>query len=259
VPRPTDLPFVLPEEKREGDDFTFLWREQRIAIGFRSVRVNRQNKIDTEISVVTIKPDGTKTGLLEWGDLTLSSLSQRETLERSLRQQTADCPVLDFDRALRHVCWRTAEEYKKGGPFVRLAETDIKRTRSFAFRGMCPRGEVSTYYGDGEGGKSLTSMLLAISYVTNQPLADGIFQPEPLDERPNALYLDWEASEDEHGYRFDALLRGNGLTGLPPGLIYRFQQRTLGRSARRWTSSASGSSSWTRWAWRAATCSTRTP
>jgi hypothetical protein len=71
-------------------------------------------------------------------------------------------------------------------------------------------------------------MLMALSYALGEHVG-GVLRPV---ESGVPLYLDWEATEDEHAKRLDSLSRGLGLRQ-PPAVAYRFMQRTLADDAMR--------------------------
>jgi hypothetical protein len=215
--------------KREGDDFVVLWGPLRIGIVLNGVREDKDGRLAAEITVMSIRADGTRTGTIEWGTLNLSSLSAREGLERVLRRRAEAEPQIDWDKALRWVCANCALAYREPRPVVDLRTVPVIRGgQRFLFDRIWPYGEVGTLYGDGSSGKSMTAMLVAVSYALGERVG-GVFLPS---ETGVPLYLDWEATEDEHAKRLDALSRGLGLRE-PPYVAYRFMQRTLADDAAR--------------------------
>jgi DNA-binding CsgD family transcriptional regulator len=209
---------------REGDDFVYLWRLLRVGAVLTGVREDDAGRVHAEITVLSVGPDGQRTGLLEWGQINLSSFSGREGLERGLRKRAPE--GIDWGKALRWVCVKTAEAYRVGNPFVDLSTVRVLKGQKFLFHDLFPLGEVSTLYGDGSCGKSLTAMLAAVSYALGETVA-GVLRPAAAG---TTLYLDWETTEEEHADRLDALARGLGLRAAPP-VAYRAQQRTLADDA----------------------------
>ena len=197
-----------------------------MGIVLNGVREDDAGRVHAEITVLSVRADGERTGLLEWGQINLSSFSAREGLERVLRKRTADDPLIDWDKALRWVCTRTSEGYRQGNPFVDLSEVKVLRGQKFLFDRFLPLGETSILYGDGGGGKSLTAALVGISYELGEHVAGAL--------RPTAsgrvLYLDYETTEEEQAERVDNLTRGLGLTHRPR-FVYRAMQRIIADDA----------------------------
>lgn len=214
-------PWVEPAVVRTGDDVHFTWSGQRVFIRLGGIHGGGAERLTAEIDVLVTGREGAVVGRLEWGTITLASLSNRETLVRSLKSQESGESWLDWKKAIRYVCAKAAELHRQGEAFQDLRTVPRSGRVEMLMQGIMPLGQVTTLYGDGAAGKSLTAMLMCLACATGEPLG-GVFRPlQPV----KPLYLDWEATPEEHANRLDALGRGMGVD--LPEIQYRFMQRTL--------------------------------
>jgi hypothetical protein len=77
---------------------------------------------------------------------------------------------------------------------------------------LIPKAVPTVFYGDGETGKSLLILALALSAATGDSVVPGIV---PVGQTA-VLYLDWEADRLQHADRLHAVMAGSGLRDRGP-------------------------------------------
>ena len=215
-PRKTGPPST-PEIQRDGDEFTFLWHDHGIGIGFTQLREGSDG-IHGEITV-----HASGLGSLHWGRLNLASTSAREGLVKKLHE----VHPIDLWRAfLETACRTVAERLRQGQPIVSLEPVAAPTTRQLIER-LLPLGETSVIFGDGGTGKSLLALSVTVAVSSGIPLPGGL---RPTQEAAPVLLLDWESCQEEQNERLAGLLSGFGLSAAP-GIYYRPMARGLADDA----------------------------
>ena len=154
---------------------------------------------------------------LSWGSFTLSSTAARESLRKKLEAVAPGTPWGDY---LEAVAYRMTQTWREGEPLVELTGTIVSPTRELMPR-LLYEGEPTLLYGDGDTGKSLMALAVALAVHSGASLPHGL---RPVRACP-AAYLDWETSRDTIEARLTMLATGLGVE--VPRIIYKRMNRPL--------------------------------
>jgi hypothetical protein len=214
----TDLPHVPfssnglsePQTIREGLDLALVWPDG-VRFALTAIRDGREG-VRGELTVT----HGDRR--LHWGALPLSSTAARETLRKKLHDRMPGSPWGEY---LDDGCWRLTQAARQGEPMVTLTG----RIVSSPTRELVPRllyeGEPTLVYADGDTGKSLVAIALAVAVASGVALPFGL---KPARAVP-AAYLDWETSRDTIEERVGLLAAGFGIA--TPPIVYKRMTRPL--------------------------------
>jgi AAA domain-containing protein len=212
--RVTTLPRVplanaLPEAEllREGLDLVMAWPEGARFL-LSAIRDGREG-VRGEITVTL------EERRLHWGTFTLASLPAREALRKKL---DARAPALPWGEYLEETCWRLNQAARQGEPLVTLTGRVTSPTREVVPR-LLYEGGPTSIIADGDTGKSLTALALAVAVAAGVSLPFGL---KPARAVPVA-YLDWETSRDTLEGRLALLAAGLGID--PPAILYKQMRR----------------------------------
>lgn len=209
-----------PEVTRAGSAITFTWQFHRLRLsGFRE----RDGDTRCEIEAETIDGE-TWSPLTGLTSLNLMAARSRGDLARHLNSRDDSFPWHD---AVEHAALLAVRFHREGGPIVPLASVAAPTTVPYLVDRIIPEAETTILFGDGEAGKSLFSMFIAVAVATGLPLPRGLGP-----EHPGAvLYLDWESDPTEHSRRLQLISRGLGLDEAPADIFYRQCVRPLHEDA----------------------------
>lgn len=198
-----------PELRREGLDLALVWPD-----GIRFTLATIRDGRDGVRGELTVTRGARR---LSWGSFALSSTQARETLRRKL---IAASPEPRWGDLLEEVCWRLTQAAREGEPLVTLTGTVTSPTRELMPR-LLYEGEPTLIYGDGDTGKSLVALALAVVVQAGAALPFGL---KPARAVP-AAYLDWETTRDTIEARLALIAAGLGID--PPGIVYKRMTRPL--------------------------------
>jgi hypothetical protein len=153
--------------------------------------------------------------------LDLMAPKSRFDLARALSSRDGEMPwslLLDQTIALVLREWRRVER-------ASLLDPAALPKNVYHLGPLIPKGTPTVLYGDGETGKSLLTLALALSAATGEAVVPGIV---PVGRTP-VLYLDWEADRAQHADRLKSLMAGAGLEDRG-ALHYLAMQRPLADS-----------------------------
>ena len=215
--RVTDLPHVPfspnglsePHAIREGLDLALSWPDG-VRFTLTSIRDGRDG-VRGELTVT----HGDRR--LHWGALALSSTAAREALRKKLKDRASGVPWNDY---LEDGCWRLTQAAREGEPLVALTGRVTSPTRELLPR-LLYEGEPTLLYADGDTGKSLVALALAVAVHGGAALPFGLKPARPAP----AAFLDWETSRDTLEARLALLAAGLGID--PPPILYKRMTRPL--------------------------------
>lgn len=208
-PEWSGAPVSGPELVREGLDLALVWPNgARFALS--SIRDSKSG-VSGDL-IVTL--EGRR---LHWGAFALSATSPRETLRKKLDVAAAGFPWGDY---LEEVCFRLTAAAREGEPLVTLTGIVASQTRELLPRFLY-EGEPTQLYADGDNGKSLVALSIAVAVHSGAALPFGL---RPARAVPCA-YLDWETSRDTLEGRLGLLAAGLGVD--PPAIFYKRMTRPL--------------------------------
>jgi hypothetical protein len=186
------------------------WTEPAVTMTFARVHDNSRG-VHAEVSI-THGP-----AALHYGELSLLSTSARETLVKKL---SAELDMVPWRGMLERACRETVNAARQGEPIVNLTGTSVGPARELLPR-VLYEGEATTIFADGDTGKSLVAMAIAVAMRSGAALPFGL---KPARAVP-VVYLDWERSRNTAEYRMAALAAGLGID--PPQIGYKAMQRPL--------------------------------
>ena len=152
-----------------------------------------------------------------WGTWSLASTVARDSLAKRLK---AHAPEVAWSAHLEEAAFRFTEAARTGEPLVTLTGTAATEP-ALLLPGWLYAGEPTLLYADGDTGKSLTALTLAVAMAAGVTLPGGLM---PLQATP-AAYLDWETTAPTMERRL-ALVAG-GLGVPPPPILYKRMTRPL--------------------------------
>jgi len=202
-------PTTEPELRREGFDLVLTF-PAGVRFDLRAIRDGREG-VRGEL---TVTHDGRR---LSWGALPLSSTSARETLRKKLE---AVAPGLPWSESLDDAAFRLTQAAREGEPLVTLTGIVTSPTRELLPR-LLYEGEPTLIYGDGDTGKSLVALTLAVAVHADVALPFGLKPTRAV----TAAYLDWETNRDTIEARLAPIAAGLGID--PPAIVYKRMTRPL--------------------------------
>lgn len=208
-----------PVWQRLGEAFEFRWEQRRVTLtSFRESSGDLKCELSAEVA------EGEDWVPLS-GLMVLNLLAPRTRKEVATTLQMRDEDFAWHD-AMEAIAVIAVREYRRGGPIVKLCETQAQDNIRYLVDRILPYGETAILFGDGESGKSLFSMFVAVAVATGYPLPGGL-GPE---EAGNVLYLDYEDGAEEHARRLRKISRGMGVD-VPDNIFYRESHRPIHEEA----------------------------
>jgi len=194
---------------QQGLDLVLDWPD------FASARLhNWRNTSDGVRGELTVTQNGVK---CSWGSWNLASTTTRDALAKRLKTVSPDIP---WGPHLEEAAYRFTLAARTGEPLVFLDGSAITEDAEILLPGWLYAGQPTLLYADGDTGKSMTALALAIAMQTGQTLP-GL---TPMRAVP-AAYLDWETSQATTTQRLRLLAAGLGIP--PPRLLYKRMTRPL--------------------------------
>jgi hypothetical protein len=197
------------ELRREGLDLAMAWRD-RTRFTLAAIRDTR----DGVRGELTVEQRGQR---LLWGAWSLSSPQVRESLRKRLAEVAPDSP---WGTYLEEAAWRFTQAAREGEPLVTLTGAMGTPARALMPR-LLYEGEPTLLYADGDTGKSLVALTLAVAVQSGTALPAGLTPEQAVP----AAYLDWETTRDTIDRRLAQISAGLGIA--PPPLLYKRMTRPL--------------------------------
>lgn len=208
-----------PVWQRMGDTFEFNWNIHRITLSqFRESSGDLKAELTAEVA------EGE--GWVPLSGLTVINLLAVRTRQETAKALTNRDDSFPWHDAIEAVTVIAVREWRRGGPIVCLADTPSSEQVKYLVDRILPEGETSILFGDGEAGKSMFAMFVAVSVATGVSLPRGI-GPE---EAGNVLYLDYESDVEEHARRLKKIAAGMGVD-VPNNVFYRESHRPIHEEA----------------------------
>lgn len=195
-----------PAVKRFGDEIYASWGAE-LTVGFSHFMDTRWG-LQSEVSVLAEAG-----GELAWGQVQLASTESRGKIAKQLTTDQA----ARFHRA----CREALALYRKPADWTAL-EPRTQGAVPWFWTDWVPANHTTVLYGDGDSGKSLLALSLAVAALTGLPLA-GTW---PIARVSSVLYVDYESTAEEHAHRLALLGRSLEITSLP-GLHHLQASRPL--------------------------------
>ncbi len=199
-----------PAFSRHGDDFTLEWGFPPVTMILTRVREGREGP-HAELAV---SHEGHE---IHWGRLSLASTTARESVVKKLLATVEEVP---WRVMVERACRVTAQASREGEPLVALTGVASASSRML-LPPLLYEAEATMIFGDGDTGKSLVAMALAVAVAGGVALPFGL---RPARTVPVA-YLDWEVNRNTANERLGLVAAGLGID--PPPILYRRMARPL--------------------------------
>lgn len=211
----------VPQVTYSEDMHTYDWPDE----GLHAVLERFQESGDdirAELTVTSSHP--TMGGQLYFGRLLLMGPRSRADVRVALEKRD---PEPDWGGMLEQVVTTSLRRYREGAPAVDLWADDLGDGGRYLVRPFLFDDAVNINYGSGDSGKSLFTLMLAITVASGAEVAGLV----PERSGP-VLYCDWEDSPTTHQERLKGLCSSLGIYLAPGQMIYRRMDASLTESAR---------------------------
>ena len=176
-----------PVVKRLGDEIYVSW-PGHLTVQFGHFLDGRWGLM-AEVSVLS-----GELGELGWGQVLLISSESRGKFTKRLDKDVAAL----FDRACRE-----AVAFYRKPPEWQLITPTTQGAVPWLWTDWIPANQTTVLYGDGDSGKSLLALSLALCALAKLPLAGEW----PIAYMESVLYVDYESTAEEHSHRLALLAR----------------------------------------------------
>lgn len=187
--------------------YTMEWAEDRIKIVASKVRQHRDGRVTGEITVTTTAVN--YHSHLHQAQFNFSSTQARTSLAKVMLSKYPDA---NWSNLLEQLCFYVLGWVRQGEPVQELCADDDFKPPEYLLYPIILKDEPTIIFGEGESAKSLIALLLGI--CVELPWTDNPFKLKPLATTSRALYLDWETSRAEIGWRLKCFQNGLGLPSL---------------------------------------------
>lgn len=218
------VPFVAG--RRIGDDFEFALRpsaeeEEIVSVFFSRIR-ERNGDPRADVAVWYGPPRGLQLDgppLLQ-DQVWINAGRERERLAgRIARFVKKQAPWAEW---IEVICYAAKTAWERGEAVQQLSAVADTGELSYLIHPLLPDGETTLLYGDGESGKSLLAMFVAVVAATGVDLPGIELRGAPC----SVLYLDWETNAGIAARRMNQITAGYGIAP-PSGIYYRRMARAL--------------------------------
>jgi hypothetical protein len=155
-------PTTEPDLRREGFDLVLTWPDG-VRFTLTAIRDGRDG-VRGELTVTH------RDRRLSWGSLALSSTTSREALRKKLEAVAPGLPWSDY---LEDAAFRLTRAARQGEPIVTLTGKVTSPTRELMPR-LLYESEPTLVYADGDTGKSLFALTVAIAMQSGTSLPFGL-------------------------------------------------------------------------------------
>lgn len=194
-----------------GTSVFVIYKDPGISLEFSRIS-DRHDTLSAEVTVTSLVA-----GEITWSRVNLASVQGRNALIKAAEETT---PGLPWRRLVDESCRLVARHLRKGEPLVMLTGKPTSLTRELMPR-LLYEGEPTVLYADGDTGKSLFALTVAVAMQSGASLPFGLKPARPM----VAAYLDWETSRDSAETRLALLAAGLGID--PPAILYKHMTRPL--------------------------------
>ena len=204
----TDATFTpsVPKVASLGPLFIVRWESEQIEMRFNRFAEGRDFNTSAEVAVSYCD------GHLIRRRLNLLSSQAHKSLVSVLKGRLGE---FDWETMLEQAAVKVLDSYREGEPPIDLADVDDPDPQLFQVEPLLPAHVPTVLAGDGDSGKSLLALYLAVLMAKGGKGAG--LNAEPC----NVGYLDWEANQDDHRRRLTLIERGLGVSAHSVHIAYR--------------------------------------
>lgn len=202
---------TAPIVTRLGDSYFVVWKEAQIILEYSRFAEHR----DTLTAELNVSHE--LHGALHWSKLNIASASGRTAVVKALEEVQ---PGVPWRVVLDQSCQTVARQLRTLEPTQAVTGRSPSMNRWLVDQWI-PRDETTVLFGDGDTGKSLLVLAIAVAGLQGHRLG-----PWHVGDIKSVLYLDWESTLQTHSERIWQLT--NHREPLPEGAIfYRSMTRPL--------------------------------
>jgi len=166
--------------------------------------------------------NGTGESLWHRSKVNLLATPTMNSLAKRLTENSLDIPWADV---LTHITNKTVEIARRGEPMVPVGKKPETLKVTYQLAPILEKNQPATIYGPGGSAKSYLADFIAVLVQINVAgITDSKSYWMPV--AGNVLYLDWEASKEDHDRRVWAIKRGLGIDS-DETFLYRFCSQPL--------------------------------
>lgn len=203
------------------DEYIYVWDDLDVQITFERFREERG-----ELKADASPQSASGRGYLPGEKLNLMSARSIKMYANTLGGHG----LLEGDtwfECLTKACRDAATRYREGEPPVVLADVEWKTQPGYMVEPFITRHGSTILFGDGGVSKSMHALAFLVSVATGR----NIIPNSTVHETGNCLYLDWEADDETHAQRLEAICAGADID-IPRNIIYMRRAASLSESVR---------------------------
>ena len=195
-----------PTFENKGTKYLFAWPDYFLEAQVSRIHANSERTVCH--LVFTSTHEEANPHILQTR-FNLESSRSRSELAKDMGTRYTIKEVIDWKNVLEYISVKTLQEYEKGEPVLLLTSLDEVTPLEYLIQPIAPLGKPTVLFGDPGAGKSQTSVVL--STVMTLPWADNPLRLKAPPEPMKALFLDYEADENDLRRLLRALANGHNL------------------------------------------------
>lgn len=187
--------------------YTLEWAEDSIKVVTSKVRQHRDGKVTGEIWITTTATNSHSH--LHQAQFNFSSTQARTSLAKVMAGKYSNA---NWGNVLEQLCFYVLAWVRQGEPVLELSADGDFKPPEYLLYPVLLKDEPTIIFGEGESAKSLIGLLFSI--IIGLPWVDNPFKLQTLNAPSKILYLDWETSKAEIGWRLKCFREGLDLPNL---------------------------------------------
>lgn len=182
-----------PDVWKSGSHWKVEWPQSQVRATCRNIR-EHSDSLTSEITWEFQAGTGGWVTLYR-SQMNLNAPGTRSTVAKELAAR-ADWSF-NWRAAVDQLCILVPDSWRAGEPIVMLHDVVTPEEPQFLVDRFLPQGVTTVLYGDGQAGKSIVGLSLALAVANGQPFG-GRWKVKSAGP---VLYLDWETSKEDHAFR----------------------------------------------------------
>ena len=203
------------------DEYVYEFPDEGVRLTLERFREERG-----EVKARCIPENAQGSGFLPSDTINIGSARSQKIYANTLKDDDTIAGKLPWTAMISEVCRDAERRYREGAPSVPLAKVEWRQKARFVVEPWVDAHGTTILFGDGGTSKSLHALALAVSIATGRPVIGNY----PAVQGP-VLYCDWEADEETHAERLEAICEGVGIEK-PDEVHYMQRAASIGESAR---------------------------
>ena len=192
------------------------WEKEKLNINVAKARQHRDGRVTGEVTATTTSEKYSPH--LHQAQFNFTSTQARTSLAKVMHDKY---PEADWSAVLEQLCFYVLSWVRKGEPVQELCTAHDFKAPEYLLYPIILKDEPTIIFGEAESAKSM--MALFFSILIELPWIKNPFKLITLQTVTNALYLDWETSSGETGWRLKCLQSGLEL----PEMLLNYRRCTM--------------------------------